>query len=253
MSSTSEASGGVGAGAGRGSGDGSAGGPGATTSVLTARDLVRVFPAPAGDVRTVDGVSLEIGAGELVALRGPSGSGKTTLLNLLGGLDQPTSGTVEVMGRDLAGLDEAALLRLRRRDVAFIFQSFGLVVELTCRENVEVPLRLRRVPREERERRVAETLSAVGLAQHAGQRPGELSGGQQQRVGVARALVAQPKLLIADEPTGQLDSATGVEIMELLARLVHERGLAAIVATHDPLLIDRADRVLRLRDGRLVA
>lgn len=220
--------------------------------VLVAEGLSRTFATPAGAVHAVVDVSLRLHPGELVALRGPSGSGKTTLLNLLGGLDGPTAGTVQVDGDNLADLDEPARLALRRSTLAFIFQAFGLLPELTARENVEVPLRLRGIAPGERDLRVDAALEAVGLAPHANQRPGELSGGQQQRVGIARAIVAEPRLLLADEPTGQLDSATGTEIMSLLAEVVHERGLSALVATHDPLMLERADRVLQLRDGRLV-
>lgn len=219
--------------------------------VLAATDLRREFAAAAGTVVAVAGVTLAVRPGELVAVRGPSGSGKTTLLNLLGGLDEPTSGTVTVAGVDLAGLPRADLLRLRREKIAFVFQSFGLLPELTATENVEVPLRLARVPAAERTERVAAALAAVGLTGHVRQRPGELSGGQRQRVGIARAVVARPRVLLADEPTGQLDSVTAVEIMGLLQDLVHSQGLAAIVATHDPLLMERADRVLEIRDGRL--
>lgn len=219
--------------------------------VLVGTDLRRDFPAAAGTVLAVAGVTLAVHPGELVAVRGPSGSGKTTLLNLLGGLDEPTSGTVTVAGVDLAGLPRAELLRLRREQIAFVFQSFGLLPELTATENVEVPLRLARVPAAERTERVAAALAAVGLTGHVRQRPGELSGGQRQRVGIARAVVGRPRVLLADEPTGQLDSVTAVEIMGLLQDLVHSQGLAAIVATHDPLLMERADRVLEIRDGRL--
>lgn len=219
--------------------------------VLAATDLRREFAAAAGTVVAVAGVTLAVRPGELVAVRGPSGSGKTTLLNLLGGLDEPTSGTVTVAGVDLAGLPRADLLRLRREKIAFVFQSFGLLPELTATENVEVPLRLARVPAAERTERVAAALAAVGLTGHVRQRPGELSGGQRQRVGIARAVVGRPRVLLADEPTGQLDSVTAVEIMGLLQDLVHSQGLAAIVATHDPLLMERADRVLEIRDGRL--
>lgn len=219
--------------------------------VLVGTDLRREFAAAAGTVLAVAGVTLAVHPGELVAVRGPSGSGKTTLLNLLGGLDEPTSGTVTVAGVDLAGLPRAELLRLRREQIAFVFQSFGLLPELTATENVEVPLRLARVPAAERTERVAAALAAVGLTGHVRQRPGELSGGQRQRVGIARAVVGRPRVLLADEPTGQLDSVTAVEIMGLLQDLVHSQGLAAIVATHDPLLMERADRVLEIRDGRL--
>jgi len=221
------------------------------TTVLKAEGLTRVFTTPAGDVRAVDDVSLEIRAGELVVLQGRSGAGKTTLLTMLGGLDRPTAGRVELDGRDLASLDETQLRELRSTRVASVFQTFGLLPVLSAAENVEVPLRIRRVPRAERDRRVAEALAAVDLADHAAQRPGELSGGQQQRVGIARAIVAEPALLLADEPTGQLDSETGAAIMDLIVRLVADTGMAALVATHDAALAERADRVLRIHDGRL--
>ena len=218
---------------------------------LQAVGLSRTFPSPGGPVHAVVDASLSVAAGELVAVRGRSGSGKTTLLNLMGGLDAPTAGRVLVEGVDLATLDEPELLTLRRERVAFVFQSFGLVAELTAEENVEVPLRLLRVPARERAERVAAALEAVGLTSHARHTPGQLSGGQRQRVGLARAVVGSPTLLLADEPTGQLDSATGLEIMGLLHDLVHRRGMAALVTTHDPLLLRDADRVLEIHDGRL--
>ncbi len=221
------------------------------TTVLRAEGLTRVFRTPAGEVRAVDGVDLEAAAGELVVLQGRSGAGKTTLLTLLGGLDRPTEGRVELDGHDLAGLDDARLRELRSTRVASVFQTFGLLPVLSAAENVEVPLRIRRVERRERERLVAEALAAVGLEGHAAQRPGELSGGQQQRVGLARAIVARPALLLADEPTGQLDSETGAAIMTLIGELVRETGMAALVATHDAALAERADRVIRIHDGRL--
>jgi len=222
------------------------------TVVLQAAGISRHFHTPAGEVRAVDGVDLQVSAGELVVLQGRSGAGKTTLLTVLGGLDRPTSGSVELDGHDLATLDDAALRELRATRVASVFQTFGLLPVLSAAENVEVPLRILRTPRAERERRVAEALDAVGLSDHAAQRPGELSGGQQQRVGLARAIVARPALLLADEPTGQLDSETGAAIMTLIAELVRGTGMAALVATHDAALADRADRVLQLHDGRLV-
>ena len=222
-------------------------------AVVRAEHLTRVYATPAGEVRAVDGVSLEVGAGELVVLQGRSGAGKTTLLTMLGGLDRPSSGRVELDGRAIETLDERALRELRSTRVASVFQTFGLLPVLSAAENVEVPLRILRVPRRERERRVAEALAAVDLSDHAAQRPGELSGGQQQRVGIARAIVIRPALLLADEPTGQLDSETGAAIMDLIARLVADTGMAALVATHDPALAERADRVLRIHDGRLDA
>lgn len=220
------------------------------SAVVRAENVGRTFSTPGGDVHAVSGVSLEVSPGELLVVRGPSGSGKTTLLNLLGGLDRATEGSVLLDGVDLASLNEDALLDLRRDVVSFVFQSFGLIPVLTASENIEVPLRIRGTAVAERDERVSRALASVGLSEHPNQRPDELSGGQQQRVAVARALVAEPRLLIADEPTGQLDSRTGSTIMDLIVGLVHDRQVAAIVATHDPALLDRADRILTLRDGR---
>ncbi|SEE31287.1 ABC transporter ATP-binding protein [Ruania alba] len=222
-------------------------------TTLTARGLSRTYPTGSGDVHALVEADLEVHDGELVVVRGPSGSGKTTLLNLLGGLDRPSSGAVFLDETELSALAEKEALELRQATLAFVFQSFGLVPVLSAAENVEVPLRLRRIAGGEREERVAAALAAVGLTPHANQRPYELSGGQQQRVGIARALVTDPQVLIADEPTGQLDSATAATIMDLLAELTSERGIAAVVSTHDPLLIGRADRVVQLHDGHLTA
>jgi putative ABC transport system ATP-binding protein len=197
-------------------------------------------------------VSLELNAGEMVALVGRSGSGKTSLLNIVGGLDRPDEGEIVIDGRKLSELGEAARQRLRREQIGFVFQSFGLLPFLSARENVGVPLRMLRWRTRAREARVAELLTTVGLADHAEHRPPELSGGQQQRVAIARVLAPKPHLLLADEPTGQLDSETGQQVIALLQRLVHESGSAALVATHDPALVSYADRVLYLRDGRLV-
>ncbi|WP_306216142.1 ABC transporter ATP-binding protein [Actinoplanes sp. RD1] len=202
-------------------------------------------------VHAVRDVSFATGRGELVAVRGRSGAGKTTLLNIIGGLDKPTRGSVEVDGHDVSGAGEDDLLKLRRSTIGFVFQSFGLIPILSAAENVSVPLRLAGFDPAQREERVALLLELVGLGGQANQRPFELSGGQQQRVAVARALANDPPLLIADEPTGQLDSDTGRAIMDLLRALVDARGMTALVATHDPTLMDRADRVLTLRDGRL--
>ncbi|MCF4122322.1 ABC transporter ATP-binding protein [Antribacter sp. KLBMP9083] len=224
----------------------------ATTSALRAEGLTRVFGSGPGQVTALSGATLEVAPGELLVVRGPSGSGKTTLLNLLGGLDKPTAGRVWLGERELTALPEAQVIAARRDEIGYVFQSFGLVPVLSAAENVEVPLRLRRTPVAERAERVQAALAAVGLADHARQRPYELSGGQQQRVGIARALVADPTVLIADEPTGQLDSATAALIMDLVRQVVHERAMAAVVSTHDPLLLQRADRVVELRDGRIV-
>ncbi|WP_243709619.1 ABC transporter ATP-binding protein [Micromonospora sp. 15K316] len=230
----------------------------ATTATRAVEEVVRVegvsrtFGRGEHAVHAVRDVSFTAVRGELLAVRGRSGAGKTTLLNLIGGLDRPDQGRVVVAGHDVTAAGEKELLRLRRGTVGFIFQTFGLVPILSAAENVGVPLRLAKVPAAEREERVAMLLELVGLGGHAAQRPYELSGGQQQRVAVARALANEPDLLIADEPTGQLDSETGRSIMDLLRAVVQARGTTILVATHDPNLIELADRALTLRDGRLV-
>ncbi|MFG2881578.1 ABC transporter ATP-binding protein [Streptomyces sp. NPDC048297] len=223
-----------------------------TETMVRVEDVHKSYGRGAGAVHALRGVSFEVPRGELVALKGRSGSGKTTLLNIVGGLDTPDRGRVEVEGHDLAGLGESGLLRLRRDRIGFVFQSFGLIPILTAAENVGVPLRLRRADPREREERVELLLSLVGLADHAAQRPGELSGGQQQRVAIARALANRPVLLVADEPTGQLDAETGHAVMELLRAVVHSEQATALVATHDAALLDLADRVLELHDGEIV-
>jgi putative ABC transport system ATP-binding protein len=197
------------------------------------------------------GVDLAVEPGTLVVVQGRSGSGKTTLLNLLGGLDQPTSGTVRLDGDLVSEMGEEELSAMRRSRVGFIFQAFGLIPILTAAENVEVPLRLLKTDPARRRERARVLLELVGLGDRSGHRPSELSGGEQQRVAIARALANRPKLLLADEPTGQLDSVTGKGIIELLTALVHSEGIAAIVATHDPAPLAVADRVVELRDGRL--
>lgn len=217
---------------------------------LAARAVTRSYGSAAGEVHAVAGVSLEIAPGELLVVRGRSGSGKTTLLNLLAGLDRPTSGRIELDGVDVASMDSEQRLAMRHR-VGYVLQSFGLVDVLSAAENVEVPLRLQRVGSKERSQRVAAALDAVGLAGHGHQRPSELSGGQRQRVGIARALVAEPAVLLADEPTGQLDSGTAATVMDLLHDLTRDRQVATIVSTHDPVLVARADRVVTLHDGRI--
>lgn len=220
--------------------------------MVRVENLRRSYGTGAAAVHALRGVSFDIPRGELVALKGRSGSGKTTLLNLVGGLDTPDGGRITIDGTDLAELGENGLLELRRDRVGFIFQSFGLIPILTAAENVGVPLRLRKADPKEREERVALLLALVGLADHAAQRPGELSGGQQQRVAIARALANRPALLIADEPTGQLDAETGLAVMELLRAVVRSEGVTALVATHDTQLLGLADRVLELSDGEII-
>jgi putative ABC transport system ATP-binding protein len=219
--------------------------------VIEVEHLTRTYNTGAGEVHAVRDVSFTIPDGALVALVGRSGSGKTTLLNCIGGLDAPTSGRVVINGTDLSGLDESARTKLRRDELAFVFQTFGLVPMLSAAENVGLPMRLRRVPNAQRRDRVAALLDLVGLSAHAGQRPGEMSGGQQQRVAIARALANSPALLIADEPTGQLDANTGASIMALLREVVREEGMTAIISTHDPSVRALADRSLVLSDGVL--
>jgi putative ABC transport system ATP-binding protein len=225
---------------------------GSGEAMVQVEDLHRTFGSGSTAVHALRGVSFTARRGELTALKGRSGSGKTTLLNLLGGLDRPSSGRIRIDGQDLGGLAEEGLLALRRDRIGFVFQSFGLIPILTASENVGVPMRLRRTVPAEREERVAELLALVGLGDHVNQRPGEMSGGQQQRVAIARALANRPALIIADEPTGQLDSDTGRAVMQLLRAVVRSEGVTALVATHDPQLMELADRVLDLRDGRIV-
>ena len=220
-------------------------------SVVEVAGLGRDYGSGDRVVHALRDVGFSVAEGELVAVRGRSGAGKTTLLNLIGGLDRPSHGTIEVAGRDVTAAGEKELLELRRDVIGFVFQSFGLIPILTAAENVSIPMRLTRRDPAERDQRVSVLLELVGLGGQAAQRPGELSGGQQQRVAVARALANDPELLIADEPTGQLDSDTGRDIMDLIRAVVDARGMTALVATHDPALIDRADRVITLRDGRL--
>ncbi|QXG77450.1 ABC transporter ATP-binding protein [Modestobacter sp. L9-4] len=224
----------------------------AAAPMVVVRGVDRSYGSGPAAVHALRGVSFDVGAGELVALVGRSGSGKTTLLNVVGGLDRPDSGTVQVAGTVVTDLDEDGLVGLRRDTVAYVFQTFGLVPVLSAAENVGLPLRLRALPVADREKRVQLLLELVGLGQAAGQRPGEMSGGQQQRVAIARALAGSPQLLIADEPTGQLDSETGLAVMALIRAVVEAEGMTAIVSTHDPVMIALADRVLYVLDGRLV-
>jgi putative ABC transport system ATP-binding protein len=221
------------------------------TELVRVDGVSREFGAGTGAVHAVRDVSFTADRGELLAIRGRSGAGKTTLLNLIGGLDRPTAGQVWIDGQEVTAAGERDLLALRRHTIGFVFQSFGLVPILSAAENVGIPMRLAKLPARQREERVTLLLELVGLGEHARQRPYELSGGQQQRVSIARALANDPKLVIADEPTGQLDSETGRSIMDLLRALVRARGVTVLVATHDPALLDLADRVLTLRDGQL--
>jgi putative ABC transport system ATP-binding protein len=204
-----------------------------------------------GQVAAVDGVDLRIDHGEFVVIAGPSGSGKTTLLQLLGALDRPTSGTIAFEGEELDRKGDGELARLRRETLGFVFQQFNLIPTLTAAQNVEAALAPRRFRAAERHRRADELLDRVGLAERAGHLPSQLSGGEQQRVAIARALANGPRVILADEPTGNLDTKTGDEIVGLLRTLSADEGVAVVLITHDPAIASVAGRVVRLRDGRL--
>ncbi|MBT8485896.1 MAG: ABC transporter ATP-binding protein [Phycisphaerales bacterium] len=216
------------------------------------RGLTKTYFKPDGSVlvEALRPLDLDIGRGEYVAVMGASGSGKSTLMNLLGCLDRPTSGSYALDGRNVATLDDETLSRIRGRQIGFIFQAFNLISELTIVENVEVPLFYQGLSKTERRTRALAELDRVGLGDRLGHRPSELSGGQQQRVAVARALVTRPAIVMADEPTGNLDSATGAAILELVDEL-HRAGMTIIVVTHDDAIADRCQRIVRLRDGMI--
>ena len=219
-------------------------------SAVVLRDVRRDYPLGDEPVHAVRGVSLEIADGEYVAVVGPSGCGKSTLLNLVGAIDRPTAGQVEIAGRDVSRLRDAEATRFRLLHVGFVFQRFYLLPALSALENVVLPMAEAGVPRAERRARAAELLAYVGLAARARHRPSQLSGGEQQRVAIARALANRPRLLLADEPTGELDAATGAEVIALLGRLNAE-GTTVVVVTHDDELAAAARRVVRMRDGRI--
>jgi len=219
--------------------------------VFRVEGLTRSYRVGDADVRALAGVDLEIGSGELVVVAGPSGSGKSTLLHLLGALDAPDAGRVFVEGRDLATLGERQRTLLRRRRLGFVFQAFHLVPVLDALENVEYPLVIDGVPRAERRARAAAALDSVGLGERMSHRPDRLSGGERQRVAIARALVHRPRAVLADEPTGNLDSDNAARVFELLADLGREVRATVVVSTHDPALIARASRIVRLHDGRV--
>ncbi len=220
-------------------------------TMLTMTDLSKSYRTDTVETAALDGVDLAISEGEFVAIMGPSGCGKSTLLNVMGMLDSPTSGSYCFEGAEVAGLSEAKLAETRKRSIGFIFQSFNLVDELSVRENVELALLYHNIPAAERRRRVEKVLDKVGIGHRAGHRPGQLSGGQQQRVAVARALVAEPRLILADEPTGNLDTAHGDEVMRMLRQLNGE-GSTIVMVTHSPAHADYAGRVINMLDGRIV-
>lgn len=223
----------------------------AATPIVQLRDVTKDYKRGAETVHVLQGLTLDVAPGEFLALMGPSGSGKTTLLNILGGIDRASEGSVTVAGEQLDKMNESALARWRGRHVGFIFQMYHLLPVLNAARNVELPLLLTGLSRSERQRRVAVALQLVGLSDRAKHRPGELSGGQEQRVGIARAIVADPTLLLADEPTGDLDRKAGDEILDLLVALNQEHGKTIIMVTHDPQAAERATRTVHMDKGVL--
>ena len=220
-------------------------------TILEGKGLTRTYWLGATPVAALSGVDITIRRGELLVLQGPSGSGKTTLINLLGLLDRPDAGSLDLDGSPVAALDENERADLRRDRFGFVFQSFNLVAVLTASENVEYPMMLKGEPKEARRRRAAELLARVGLSEKADVRPDLLSGGQRQRVAIARALANEPEIILADEPTANLDTKTADDVLDLMSRINQERGVAFVLSSHDPRVVARAGRVLTLRDGRI--
>jgi len=219
--------------------------------VVVAKEITRSFHVDSVEVRALRGASLAAYEGEYVALMGRSGSGKTTLMNILGGLDRPTSGSVALFGQNLSTLSENSLTELRRDRIGFVFQQFALMPTMSAYENIELPLRMIHMPAKERKARVLELLELVGLTKWKGHRPQELSGGQQQRVGIARALAIRPGLILADEPTGELDSATGRSIMALFREVSRSEHVTIVMSSHDPVVQEYVDYTFTMADGRI--
>ena len=225
----------------------------AHNKIIETIDLGRVYELGSEEIVAVHDVNMEVHPGEFIAVVGRSGSGKTTLLNLMAGLDKATSGSVLLEGKNLSEMSERDLTEVRRHKIGFVFQSFGLLPLLSAFENVELPLRISGVKAREREQRARDALEMVGLTPRSSHRPYELSGGEQQRVAIARAMVTRPPLLLADEPTGELDSTNARSIFGLFVEMVHEQGISVVAATHDSTLLAMADEVKEMRDGGMVA
>jgi len=221
-------------------------------TIIETEDLWRIYMLGGKEIPALRGVTMKLSAGKFIALKGRSGSGKTTLVNCIGGLDRPTAGLVRMFGRDLSTLSDDELTLWRRREVGVIFQSFGLLPSLSAYENVELMLRLIGVPVKERRERTLHCLEMVGLQKWMRHRPNEMSGGQQQRVGIARSLANQPHLILADEPTGELDSNTAREILSLFRQIVDQENVTLVIASHDPLVDGYVDAIVQLRDGQVV-
>lgn len=222
------------------------------TPIIRTEHLSRTYHLAGEDIHAVSDVTLNIMPNIITAIAGRSGAGKTTLLNLISGLDEPTQGQVWIEGRSLFDMREPERVVLRRENIGFVFQNFGLLPLLSAAENVAVPLWMQKMDRRQRDARALEALEWVGLRERAKHRPYELSGGEQQRVAIARALAFRPKIILADEPTGQLDSQTGRRVLDIMRRLVREQGVTIVAVTHDPQVMDEADVVHHLHDGRLV-
>jgi putative ABC transport system ATP-binding protein len=222
-------------------------------AVIRTEGVTKVYAETKVEVHALNGVDLEVEEGEFSALVGPSGSGKTTLLNMIGGLDSPTEGRIEVGGTDITGLSENQLIDLRLYHIGFVFQSFNLIPVLTAKENVEFIMLMQKWKKKDREERALELLEAVGLKERINNKPRELSGGQQQRVAVARALASKPEFVLADEPTANLDSKSSTELLDIMARLNEQERVTFIFSTHDQRVIDRARRVVTLEDGRIIS
>ena len=220
--------------------------------VIKVTDVHKTYDETKVPVKALRGVNLDIKEGEFTAIVGPSGSGKTTLLNIIGGLDRPTSGKVEVRGVDIAELSDNQLIDFRKTNIGFVFQSYNLIPVLTAKENVEFVMLLQKVAKDKRDMRTREMLEAVGLGDRMHNKPSELSGGQQQRVAVARALAPKPSFILADEPTANLDSSSTANLLDIMARLNREEGMTFVFSTHDQRVIDRARRVITIEDGHVL-
>jgi len=218
---------------------------------ISVENVGRIYPSDSGDVHALKQISFQIPTGRFVALKGRSGSGKTTLLNCLGGLDTPTSGQIKIFGVDISSMNEAKRTRWRREQVGFIFQQMGLLPSFSSYENLDVMARLGNVPRRERRTRIHQSLDRVGLLDYVDHRPYEMSGGQQQRIAIARALVTAPQLVLADEPTSELDSETTHDILIAFQEIVRNQGVTILLSSHDPIVDEYADEIIYLRDGRV--
>jgi len=221
-------------------------------TVIQVENLVKTYQLGKVSIPALRGISFDVAKGEFLVVMGPSGSGKTTLLNLIGAIDKPTSGKISIDDRDITTLREGELTKLRRHKIGFIFQFYNLIPALTALENVELPMLTAGISRKDASKRASQLLETVGLAERVGHLPDELSGGEQQRVAIARALANKPNVILADEPTGDLDTKTGIEVVQILYDTSKKENATVIVVTHDPAITEKADRILRMRDGNII-